>query len=197
MSDPLTRLVQRLGRLPGIGEKSATRLALHLVRAPDAHVRELAEALLDVVDKIRLCSVCANLTEADPCSLCQDGRRDGRTICVIANPSDLLAIDAAGGYRGQFHVLHGQLSPLEGIGPEDLHIDELLARFGPSSPVEEVILATSASVEGEATAMYLARVLKPLGVRVSRIASGLPVGGELEYADKATIARALEGRSEL
>lgn len=197
MSDPLTRLVQRLGRLPGIGDKSATRLALHLVRAPEAHVRELAAALLDVVDKIRLCSICANLTEADPCSVCADPRRDDRTICVVANPSDLLAIDAAGGYQGRFHVLHGQLSPLEGIGPEDLRIDSLVRRFGPDSAVEEVILATSASVEGEATAMYLARVLKPLGVRVSRIASGLPVGGELEYADKATISRALEGRSEL
>ena len=198
MSDPITRLVTRLGRLPGIGEKSATRLALHLVRAPDSHVRELAQALLEVVDKIRLCSVCANLTESDPCAICADGRRDGRTICVVANPSDLLAIDQAGGYRGQYHVLHGQLSPLEGIGPEDLRIDMLVDRIdGPGETVEEVILATSASVEGEATAMYLARLLKPLGVRVSRIASGLPVGGELEYADKATIARALDGRSEL
>jgi recombination protein RecR len=188
--------VQRLARLPGIGDKTATRLALHIVRAPHAHVRELAEALVDVIDKIVLCSVCQHLTESDPCSMCSDERRDRGTICVVALPSDLLAIDRSGGYRGSFHVLHGQLSPLEGIGPEDLRIDELLTRLGPGD-VEEVILATSANVEGEATAMYLARLIKPLGIRVTRIASGLPVGGELEYADQATIARALDGRSEL
>ena len=196
MADPIQRLVQRLARLPGIGDKTATRLALHIVRAPRAHVRELAQALEEVIDKIKLCSRCQHLTEQDPCVLCSDARRDQRTMCVVALPSDLLAIEGAGGYRGSYHVLHGLLSPLEGIGPEDLRVDELLRRIHPDE-VEEVILATSANVEGEATAMYLARLLKPLGVRVSRIASGLPVGGELEYADHATISRALERRSEI
>jgi len=196
MADPIARLVQRLARLPGIGEKTATRLAFHLVRAPSAHVRELAEALIDVIEKIRLCSVCANVTEHDPCERCADGRRDPGMICVVASPSDVVAIDAAGEYRGRYHVLHGLLSPLEGIGPEDLRIAELLARLERErSDVQEVIVATNASVEGEATAMYLARLIKPLSVTVTRIASGIPVGGELEYSDQATIARALAGRS--
>lgn len=172
------------------------RLALYIVRAPSAHVRELAQALEDVIDKIRLCSRCQHLTEQDPCSLCTDARRDQRMVCVVALPSDLLAIQRAGGYRGSYHVLHGLLSPLEGIGPEDLRVDELLKRIQPGE-VDEVILATSANVEGEATAMYLARLLKPLGVKVTRIASGLPVGGELEYADQATISRALDHRAEI
>jgi recombination protein RecR len=196
MSDPIQRLVQRLARLPGIGEKTATRLAMHIVRAPEVHVRELANALIDVVEKIQLCSRCMHLTEIDPCALCRDARRDPGVICVVATPSDLIAIDRAGGFRGSFHVLHGQLSPLEGVGPDDLRIEELLTRVGGAAP-REVILATSPSVEGEATAMYLAKLLKPLGVKVTRIASGLPVGGELEYADQATIARAIEGRLEL
>lgn len=189
--------MQHLARLPGIGEKTATRLALHIVRAPKAQVRELAETLVDVIEKIRLCSVCANLTETDPCAMCTDGRRDPRMICVVAAPQDLLAIERAGGYRGAYHVIHGVLSPLEGIGPDDLRIEELLARVGGGGDVAEVILALAPSVEGEATAMYLARLLKPQGVRVTRIASGLPVGGDLEYADQATISRAMEGRSEL
>ncbi len=199
MADPIQRLVQRLARLPGIGDKTATRLALHIVRAPQQHVRELAEALVDVIEKIHLCSCCMNLTEDDPCALCSDARRDRRTICVVSNPSDLMAIERAGGFRGAYHVLHGQLSPLEGIGPEDLRIDELVRRLGgdDADRVEEVILALSANVEGEATSMYLARLVKPLGIRVTRIASGLPAGGELEYADQATIARALDGRSEI
>lgn len=195
MADPIQRLVQRLARLPGIGEKTATRLAFHLVSGPSAHARELAEALLEVVEKIQLCSLCTNLTEEDPCSYCADGRRDPSTICVVAQPADLAAIDRGGEFRGRYHVLHGLLSPLEGIGPEDLRISELVRRLDGS--VEEVIVAVSTSVEGEATAMYLARLIKPLGVRVSRIASGLPVGGELEYSDQATIARALSGRSPL
>jgi recombination protein RecR len=196
MADPIERLVQRLARLPGIGEKTATRLALHIVRAPEAHVRELARALEEVIDKIRLCSVCMGFTEQDPCAACADARRDQATICVVASPPDQMAISRAGGYAGSFHILHGQLSPLEGIGPEDLRIDELMSRLRKTT-VREVILALSANVEGEATAMYLARLIKPQGIRVTRIASGLPVGGELEYADRATIARALDGRSEL
>jgi len=196
-SDPIRRLVQELSKLPGIGEKSATRLAFHLVRGNRQQVRDLAQALLDVTDKIRLCSVCANMTEQDPCALCSDPRRHGETICVVASPSDVIAIDRGGHFHGRYHVLHGLLSPLEGIGPDDLRIAELVRRLGGDPPVSEVIIATSPNVDGEATAMYLARVIKPLGVKVSRIATGLPVGGELEYSDQATIARALAGRATL
>jgi recombination protein RecR len=214
MADPIRRLVQELARLPGIGEKTATRLAFHLIRSNRNQIRDLAQALLDATDKIRLCSVCMNMTEADPCGMCTDPRRDADTICVVATPSDLIAIDRGGHFRGRYHVLHGLLSPLEGIGPDDIRLAELIRRLGtPVSPdanlgdaeanrasaagggVREVIIATSPSVDGEATAMYIARTLKPLGVQVSRIATGLPVGGELEYSDQATIARALAGRA--
>jgi recombination protein RecR len=195
VSDPIRRLVQSLARLPGVGEKTATRLAFHLVRAPRQQTRDLATALLDLAEKIRLCSVCANVTEEDPCTICGDTRRESDVLCVVATPADLVAIDRGGTFRGRYHVLHGLLSPLEGIGPEDLRIAELMRRLG--TDVREVILATSASVEGEATAMYVARLVKPLGITVSRIATGLPVGGELEYSDQATIARALAGRATL
>jgi recombination protein RecR len=207
MADPIRRLVQELARLPGIGEKTATRLAFHLIRSNRQQVRDLAQALLDATDKIRLCSVCMNMTEDDPCPLCTDTRRDPEVICVVATPSDLIAIDRGGHFRGRYHVLHGLLSPLEGIGPDDLRIAELVRRLGatpagapagiPGGSVREVIIATSPSVDGEATAMYIARTIKPLGVTVSRIATGLPVGGELEYSDQATIARALAGRATL
>ncbi|MBX3154533.1 MAG: recombination mediator RecR [Deltaproteobacteria bacterium] len=200
MSDPIRRLVQELARLPGIGEKSATRLAFYLIRTKNQQVRDLAQALIDVTEKIRLCSCCMNMTEVDPCGLCTDGRRDPETICVVASPSDLIAIDRGGHFRGRYHVLHGLLSPLEGIGPDDLRLAELLRRLGGKDgdpPVREVIVATSPSVDGEATAMYVARLVKPLGVAVSRIATGLPVGGELEYSDQATIARALAGRASM
>ena len=198
MSDPIRRLVQELARLPGIGEKTATRLAFHLIRSNRQQIRDLAQALLDATDKIRLCSVCMNMTEADPCVMCTDPRRDAETICVVATPSDLLAIDRGGHFRGRYHVLHGLLSPLEGIGPDDIRLAELVRRLGGSGEpgtVREVIIATSPSVDGEATAMYIARTIKPLGIQVSRIATGLPVGGELEYSDQATIARALAGRA--
>jgi recombination protein RecR len=191
--DPIRRLVQELSRLPGIGEKTATRLAFHLVRGQRQHVLDLAQALVDVTDKIRLCSVCMNMTEQDPCVLCSDSQREDETICVVATPSDLIAIDRGGHFRGRYHVLHGLLSPLEGIGPDDIRVAELLRRL--AAPVREVIIATSPNVDGEATAMYVARLIKPLGLKVSRIATGLPVGGELEYSDQATIARALAGRA--
>lgn len=194
-ADPIRRLVQELSRLPGIGEKTATRLAFHLVRGNRQQVLDLAQALVDVTDKIRLCSVCMNMTEQDPCVLCSDTRREPETICVVATPSDVIAIDRGGHFRGRYHVLHGLLSPLEGIGPDDIRVAELVRRLDGS--VHEVIIATSPSVDGEATAMYVARVIKPLGVKVSRIATGLPVGGELEYSDQATIARALAGRAPL
>jgi recombination protein RecR len=196
MADPIQRLVQQLARLPGLGEKTATRLAFHMLRAPKQQVRDLAQALVDAVDRLRLCSLCANVTEDDPCGLCTDTRRDADLVCVVASPSDLIAIERGGHYRGRYHVLHGLLSPLEGIGPDDLRIADLLRRIG-TAPVAEVIVATSPSVEGEATAMYLARQIKPLGIKVSRIATGLPIGGELEYSDQATIARALAHRATL
>jgi recombination protein RecR len=198
MADPIRRLVQELARLPGIGEKTATRLAFHLIRSNPQQIRDLAQALLDATERIRLCSVCMNMTEADPCAMCTDPRRQADTICVVATPSDLIAIDRGGHFRGRYHVLHGLLSPLEGIGPDDLRLAELVRRLGGAGEaggVREVIIATSPSVDGEATAMYIARTIKPLGVQVSRIATGLPVGGELEYSDQATIARALAGRA--
>lgn len=198
MADPIRRLVQELARLPGIGEKTATRLAFHLIRSNPQQIRDLAQALLDATERIRLCSVCMNMTEADPCAMCTDPRREADTICVVATPSDLIAIDRGGHFRGRYHVLHGLLSPLEGIGPDDLRLAELVRRLGGAGDaggVREVIIATSPSVDGEATAMYIARTIKPLGVQVSRIATGLPVGGELEYSDQATIARALAGRA--
>lgn len=191
--DPIRRLVQELSRLPGIGEKTATRLAFHLIRGNRQHVRDLAQALLDATEKIRLCSVCMNMTEHDPCTMCSDPQRDTEVICVVASPSDVVAIDRGGHFRGRYHVLHGLLSPLDGVGPDDIRVAELMRRL--SGSVREVILATSPSVDGEATAMYVARAIKPLGVAVSRIATGLPVGGELEYSDRATIARALAGRA--
>jgi recombination protein RecR len=199
-ADPIARLVHRLGRLPGIGEKSAMRLAFHILRAPEAEARELARAIIEVHEKIRLCSTCCHLTERDPCDICSAPRRDRHTVCVVAQPTDLLALERGGHYRGLYHVLHGVLSPLDGVGPDDLRIAALMRRLGPAEPdsqVHEVILATSPSVEGEATAMYLARLIKPLGVKVSRIASGVPIGGELEYVDQVTLTRALGDRREI
>ena len=195
-TDPIGRLIRELAKLPGIGEKTASRLAFHVLRAPAEYARDLAQALVEVKEKIRLCSVCMNLTEHDPCGLCSDGRRDAGLVAVVATPPDLYAIERTGGFRGRYHVLHGVLSPLEGIGPDDLRIKELLARVA-GNELRELIVATSPNVEGEATALYLAKVLRPLGVKVTRIASGLAVGGELEYADGVTIARALEARREM
>ncbi len=199
MSDPLGLLIQRLAQLPGVGEKTAARLAFYILRAPEEYAQELAQALLEVKEKLRHCSSCYNLTDDDPCALCADARREAGQICVVAQPQDLLAIERTGGYRGRYHVLHGVLSPLDGIGPDELYIKPLLARLGQQGDeqVSEVILATSPNVEGDATAMYLARLIKPLGVRVTRIASGVPIGGDLEFADGVTLGRALEGRLEV
>lgn len=194
---PIARLVQQLAKLPGIGEKTATRLAFHILRAPREDAAALALAIQDVRQKVRFCSQCCDLTESDPCALCQDPRRDSQVVCVVSQPQDLLAIERSGGYRGRYHVLHGVLSPLDGIGPDDLRIAELLRRLGAPEGVREVILATSPNVEGEATAVYLAKLIRPLGVRTTRIATGLPMGGELEYADQGTLSRALDGRREI
>ena len=195
--DPIQRLIRELSKLPGIGQKTATRLAFFVLRAPTEQAQSLARALVEVKERIRLCSVCMNLTEGDPCEMCSDPSRDDRLLCVVAHPPDLLSIERTSSFRGRYHVLHGVLSPLQGIGPDDLRLRELLSRVTPPTTIEEVILATSPNVEGEATALYLSKALKSCGVRVSRIASGLPIGGDLEYADGITIARALEVRRDM
>jgi len=193
---PIARLVCELGKLPGVGEKTAARLAFHILRAPEADAAALSSAITELRAKIRLCSLCWDFTEEDPCAICRDQRRDASLLCVVAHPQDVLAIERTGGYRGRYHVLHGVLSPLEGIGPDDLRVTELIQRCG-GSDVREVIVATNPSVEGETTAIYLAKLIRPLGVRTSRIATGVPMGGELEYADRLTLARAIDGRREL
>jgi recombination protein RecR len=192
----LARLVQELVKLPGVGEKTATRLAFHLTRADRAAVEGLASALLALRDEIRTCSICCALTANDPCDYCSDPRRRGDSICVVEEAADLAAIERSGGFKGRYHVLQGSLSPLDGVGPEDLRVNELLRRLGDGS-VTEVIIATNPTAEGEATALYIAKLIKPLGLRVTRIAHGLPMGGDVEYADLATLGKALEGRREM
>lgn len=192
---PIGRLVVELAKLPGVGEKTAARLAFHILRAPAEDAQALAAAIADLRSKIRLCSQCCDFTEEDPCAVCRDQRRETGLLCVVAHPQDVIAIERTGGYRGRYHVLHGVLSPLEGVGPDDLRITELVRRCG--GGVTEVIVATNPSVEGETTAIYLAKLIRPLGVRVSRIATGVPMGGELEYADRLTLAHAIDGRREL
>ncbi len=196
VADPIARLVKELARLPGIGEKTAQRLAFHILEAGPGFAGELAEAVVGVVRDVRCCSTCQTLTERDPCPICADPERDGRTLCVVEGVPDLVAIERTHEYRGRYHVLHGALSPLDGVGPSDLKIRELLVRLE-GSPVDEVVLATNPDVEGEATALYLQKLLKPLGMKVTRIAQGVPMGGDLEYADQVTLARALAGRREL
>jgi recombination protein RecR len=192
----MSRLIEQLTRLPGIGEKTATRMAFHILRADHEYATLLAEAVLSVKNDTKLCSECFALTEVDPCRLCTDGERAGDVVCVVEEPADLLAVERAGSFRGRYHVLHGTLAPLDGIGPDDLKIQPLLVRIQ-QRDVREVIVATNPTVEGEATAIYLAKLLKPLGVRVTRIAHGIPVGGDLEYTDVMTVGRALDGRREM
>ena len=196
MTSPIDKLVHALGKLPGVGERRATRLAFFLLRAPKQIAKDLSEALKELHDKVKLCSVCCNIADKDPCRFCSGGRRDQNLICVVEEPSDVSAIEKTGAFRGVYHVLHGALSPLDGIGPEDLKVQELLNRLKDSHP-KEIILATNANVEGDATSLYLARLLKPLGVRITRLASGIPVGGELEYLDASTLSKALEDRREM
>ncbi len=196
VADPIARLVKELARLPGIGEKTAQRLAFHILDAGEGYARELAEAVVSVVRDVRCCSSCQSLTEQDPCAICRDPRRDPRTLCVVESVPDLLALERTHEFRGRYHVLHGALSPLDGVGPSDLKIRELLLRLE-KEPADEVVIATNPDVEGEATALYLLKLLKPLGVKVTRIAQGVPMGGDLEYADEVTLARALSGRREL
>ena len=193
---PVARLIQEFHKLPGIGPKSAQRLTYYLLRAPQEEALALAQAILEVKEKIAFCSACENVTDTDPCLICADPQRDRSLICVVEEPLDILALERTGSYHGLYHVLHGVISPMDGVGPEDLKVEELLERLKAGS-VQEVILATNPNLEGEATAMYLNRLLRPLGLRVTRLARGLPTGADLEYADDLTLSRALEGRQEV
>ncbi len=195
-AEPVARLIEQLGKLPGIGPKTAQRLAFHLLNSDVRESRELAGAIIEAREKIRYCSVCSNLTDEDPCRMCRNPARNKTVICVVEEPRDVVAIERTGEYKGLYHVLQGTISPMEGIGPDQLKVKELMERLK-DSEVTEIIAATNPDVEGEATAMYLARLIKPLGIKVTRIAHGLPVGGDLEYADEVTLSKAFEGRREL
>jgi recombination protein RecR len=195
-SAPIVRLIEAFHKLPGIGPKSAQRLTYYLLRAPQEEAKALAQAILEVKEKIAFCFICQNVTDTDPCLICANAQRDQSLICVVEEPLDILALERTGSYHGLYHVLHGVISPMDGIGPEDLKIEELLERLK-AGAVKEVILATNPNLEGEATAMYLSRLLRPLGLRVTRLARGLPSGADLEYADDLTLTRALEGRQEV
>ena len=195
-AEPLARLIDALKHLPGIGQKSAQRIAFHVLRAGRDDAEQLAQALLDVKDKLGLCRLCNNISDSDLCLYCRDAGRDPKVVCVVQEPTDIVGIETTRQYAGRYHVLHGALSPLRGIGPESLKIKGLVERIG-QGEIQEVIVATNPTVEGEATAVYLARLLKPLGVKVTRIAMGVPVGSDLEFADEVTISKAMEGRREM
>ncbi len=202
-ADPITNLINALAKLPGVGERTASRLAFYVLNQPEELAEELAEALVQVKEKVGMCKICCNLTEGDVCTICRSDKRDITKVCVVDSTQDLRAIEQTGEFRGRYHVLHGLISPLEGIGPDDIKVAELLRRlngdvegFDPEG-IEEVIIATNPSVDGEATALYLSRLLKPAGVKVTRIASGVPVGSDLEYIDRMTLSRALLERREL
>ena len=195
-AQPVSRLIEEFNKLPGIGPKTAQRLTYFLIRMPEEEARALAEAILAVKEKIILCSICQNITDADPCAVCLGESRDRAKICVVEEPLDILPLERTREYNGLYHVLHGVISPMDGIGPDDLKIRELLSRLQ-GSEVEEVILATNPNLEGEATAMYLHRLISPLGIKVTRLARGLPMGSDLEYADEVTLTRALENRQEI
>lgn len=190
---PVQSLIDELGRLPGIGPKSAQRIAFHLLKLPSDDVRRLARSIIDAKEKARFCDICFNIAENTLCPICEDQRRDSTVLCVVEDSRDVVAIEKTGAFRGRYHVLQGAIHPMEGIGPEQLKIRELLSRLGPEN-VQEIIVCTNPTVEGDVTAMYLARTMKTLAVKVTRIASGLPVGGDLEYADELTLGRAIEGR---
>jgi recombination protein RecR len=193
---PVQDLIDELGKMPGVGPKSAQRIAFHLLKLPKDDALKLAKAIVEVKERVSFCTRCWNVAEGDRCDICLDERRDVHVLCVVEEPKDIVAVERTHEFRGRYHVLQGAISPIEGIGPDQLKVRELLARLEPEA-VTEVILCTNPNIEGEATAMYLARLLKPLGIMVTRIASGLPVGGDLEYADELTLGRALEGRREL
>ena len=196
---PIQDLIDELARLPGIGPKSAQRVAFHLLRSEDEDARRLAETIREAKERVRFCEVCFNISDQDQCQYCRDPRRDRTVICVVQEPPDVIAIERTREFKGLYHVLQGAISPIDGIGPDDLRVKELVARVGPEhdGEIKEIILATNPNTEGAATAMYLARLLGPLGIEVTQLASGLPVGGDLEYADEVTLGRAIEGRRRL
>lgn len=194
--EPISKLIDAFSRLPGVGPKTAGRLAFHVLRMKEEDVVDFAKALVNVKRNLHYCSVCCNITDIDPCHICQDKSRDPSVICVVQEPKDLVAMERTKEFNGYYHVLHGAISPMEGIGPDQIHMAELLKRLGDET-VKELILATNPNIEGEATAMYLSRLVKGFGLKVTRIAHGLPVGGDLEYADEVTLSKALEGRREL
>jgi recombination protein RecR len=194
--DPVSRLIYELSKLPGIGEKTATRLTYHILKQDEGYARGLSEALMHAKQRIVLCRQCFTFTDTELCRICANSERDAHVVCVVERPSDVFSIEQAGAFRGAYHVLHGALSPLDGIGPEELKVRELLGRVGAGN-VREVILATNPSVEGEATALYLSRLMRPFGVRITKLAHGLPVGGSLEYTDRQTISKAIEYRMEM
>jgi recombination protein RecR len=195
-AEPIARLIEELNKLPGIGPKSAQRLTYYLLRAPENEVAALADAIRNLKEKLSLCSICLNITDSDPCAICRDEERDHTKICVVEEPIDILPLERTKKYKGLYHVLHGVIAPTDGIGPDELKIKELLSRLN-DNQITEVILATNPNLEGEATAMYLQRLISPLGIRATRLARGLPYGGDLEYADDVTLSRALEGRQEM
>lgn len=194
---PLNRLINEFSKLPGIGGKTAQRLAFHVLSLNTPEVESLANAIRDAKQNLHYCSVCGNLTDRDPCSICSDPQRDPKVICVVESPQDVLAMERIREFNGRYHVLHGTISPVEGIGPGDINLKSLIVRLQKEPEVEEVIIATNPNIEGEATAMYISRLLKPSGIRVTRIAHGIPVGGDLEYADEVTLLKAMEGRREI
>ena len=195
-SEPIDRLINEFSKLPGVGRKTAQRLAFHVINMNENDVKGLAKALVDVKQEIKYCSVCCNISDSDVCTICSNSHRDASTICVVEDPRDVATMERTKDYNGKYHVLNGVISPLDGVGPEMLNIKELISRLG-DGQVKELIMATNPTIEGEATAMYISRLVKPMGVKVTRIAHGLPVGGDLEYADDVTISKALEGRREI
>lgn len=195
-SEPIDRLINEFSKLPGIGRKTAQRLAFHVINMNPDDVRSLSKALMDAKKEIKYCKVCCNISDSDICSICTNIHRDSSTICVVEDPRDVAAMERAKDYNGKYHVLNGVISPMDGIGPDMLNIKELITRLGDGS-IKEIIMATNPTIEGEATAMYISRLVKPMGIKVTRIAHGLPVGGDLEYADDVTISKALEGRREI
>ncbi|MDR5658888.1 recombination mediator RecR [Serpentinicella sp. ANB-PHB4] len=195
-SAPIAKLIEAFTKLPGIGRKTAQRLAFHVIHMDKEDVKEFSESIYGAKESVRYCNVCSNITDRDTCHICNDDKRSNQTICVVEDPRDVIAMEKTKEFKGLYHVLHGAISPLEGIGPEDIKIKELLVRIK-DQDVDEVIIATNPNIEGEATAMYISKILKPIGIKVTRIAHGIPIGGDLEYADEITLSKALEGRREI
>jgi len=196
MAEPITQLIRKLARFPGVGEKTASRLALYILRSSKEEAIDLAKNIIEVKEKIRFCSMCFNLTDEDPCKICRDEKRDGAVVCVVEAPGDLMALENSGEFKGKYHVLHGVIAPLDGIMPDDIRIKELMMRLE-GRAVQEVILATNPTTNGNATALYLSKLIIPLGIKVTRIAQGIPTGGDIQYTDEVTLKKALEGRREL